>query len=440
MIFGLCLGVLVYPPAAPGEDGPGGRLCLKRRLGLPCTNVGCGCRCDESASAKRAGGDVDARLDREVERYTGRGRGEATGAEGVAASFGAGYEATGVQPYMIGDFFGGGATVLFQESGPTGTPLSATLPLAAGDRRLKVTENNSPLPADRVFMNYQHFANALDAGNTNTRGLDRYVFGIEKAFGDGHWSVELRLPFAAGLDSTQMTNTPLLTEGAEFGNLAFIFKGLLWRSQTWSAGAGLALTLPTAGDVRISGPSSLVVENEAVHLLPFVGLQYTPNERFWMLTFVHADFDANGNPVTFTGAEYGYPYTPGIARGVLQDQNLLHLDASWGYWLYRDPAGDRLLSGLAPMLELHYSTTMQPGDFVMSNRLDGTRDAAGAFTTLPNGQGFAGRRQDTLNLTGALRFQIGRRSTLTVAGVAPLLTGDDKPFDAEFITQYIWRF
>jgi hypothetical protein len=33
--------------------------------------------------------------------------------------------------------------------------------LAGGDRRFKISENNSPFPQDRIFFNYHHFHNAV---------------------------------------------------------------------------------------------------------------------------------------------------------------------------------------------------------------------------------------------------------------------------------------
>jgi hypothetical protein len=84
-----------------------------------------------------------------------------------------------------------------------------------------------------------------------------------------------------------------------------------------------------------------------------------------------------------------------------------------GRWIYRDVGGR--LSGIAPQLELHYTTTMQDPDIVagISN-----------FNV----------RVDTLTLTGGLNFEFFNASTLTIACAAPLrgaVDPSEKQFDAE---------
>ena len=37
--------------------------------------------------------------------------------------------------------------------------------------------------------------------------------------------------------------------------------------------------------------------NQSVHLLPFVGGIWTPNDRLFCLGFIQFDIDANGDPV-----------------------------------------------------------------------------------------------------------------------------------------------
>ncbi len=45
----------------------------------------------------------------------------------------------------------------------------------------------------------------------------------------------------------------------------------------------------------------------------------------------------------------------------MQDQSLLFLDMSVGYWVYRAQNAP-FLKGVAPMVELHYTTTLQSPD------------------------------------------------------------------------------
>jgi hypothetical protein len=363
------------------------------------------------------------------------------GIEGVGASFGATARTADVSPNMIGDFFGGGQQMFLPS---LGSDFLAVLPVGGGDRRMKLSENNSPFPTDRVFMNFNHFQNAVRDVNGREFSLQRYTFGAEKTFFEGRSSAELRLPFAYGLDASQEVGNPGRNSATELGNLALIYKQTLLRNEQWAIAAGLALTFPTADQAVITGGDNMVrVANESYHLLPYLGVYYNPSERFWTLLFVQADFDTQGNRVTFSGPAFDEQmFPPDVPRGgVLQDQSVLFLDIAWGYWLYRDACPGRWISGIAPIVELHYSTAMQDGDIVFSPR----GDAVGSFTTYQSEGAFAGppsgsRRLNTLNLTGALRFELASRSLLTLAAVAPLRTGDDKPFDAEVNVQYVWMY
>lgn len=313
-------------------------------------------------------------------------------------------------PSMIGDFFGGGYQLsLF------GQPNVAT---AGGDRRVKYSENNSPFPQDRVFFNYHHFHNAVQDVRATDQDVNRFTFGIERTFGDGFYSWELRIPFAGGLDATQDTADPDPT-AVEFGNISLALKRLLYRNRCFAVATGLGIIFPTGDDFEvIDGSFNSVAfrfDNDAVHLQPFLGVFYQRHPRLFHQFFVQADFDANGNDVVGIGGE----------TGVLQDPALLFLDYSAGYWLYRNPCSGRYITGLAPMIELHYSTTMQDQDF-------GPAQLQGQFI-----QDF---RRDVLHLTAGLFFQLGNRSSLRVAGIAPLRDGSDRFFDSEFGVQFVRGF
>jgi len=329
----------------------------------------------------------------------------------AAPSFAASTAATApasATPNMIGDLFASG--FLFN---------NVSVPIAAGDRRFKLADANSPLPQDRVFFNYHHFRNALIDADAQDVDVNRYTFGIEKMFLDGMTSVEVRIPFASGLDATQSSSRN--DEGTEFGNISLTFKLLLAETQNLSISAGLGLTLPTATDVEFHdsfGSPIATLDNEAYYLQPFLGI-IQRRDRFFSIYFFQADFDANGNTI-LTGS--------GLSQeNVIQDQSLLFMDAAWGYWLYRDPC--TRITGIAPVIELHYTTTMQNADNV-------------------SGSGFVNpdNRIDLLNLVAGVHFEINGNSTLTVMGGAPLRTqeadldarptGGSPTFDGEFGIRY----
>jgi hypothetical protein len=83
--------------------------------------------------------------------------------------------------------------------------------------------------------------------------------------------------------------------------------------------------------------SRLDMDNEAFYLQPFLGVRYTPTDRLWLDFFSQADFSTNGNSVALTVPNF-VTGPPLVERAVLNDQHLLFLDASLGYWLYQNPA------------------------------------------------------------------------------------------------------
>ncbi|MGE0759056.1 MAG: hypothetical protein AB7O38_18705, partial [Pirellulaceae bacterium] len=276
------------------------------------------------------------------------------------------------------------------------------IPVAAGDRRFKVSDNVSPFPRDRIYFAYNQFFNAVYTVQGRELDVRRYTFGIEKTFWDGMASLEFRAPFAYGLAANQTSDGNDANDSdTQFGNITIAPKVALLATDRYMLSAGVGFNIPTAQDASID---TLVIENDALHFMPFLGLLVTPNENLYFMSYVQADFDGNGYSIIDSGTYIGQ----------LQEQSLLHLDMAIGRWIYRND-GARL-SGVAPQLEIHYTTTMQDPDAV-------------------NGLFNPAVRMDTLALTAGLNFQFFNVSTLTLAGVAPLRgnqSAAEHPYDAEF--------
>ena len=354
----------------------------------------------------------------------------ALGEELLAADYGVGFGFESASPGMIGDFFGGSykmSVVRAGQRGPTGIPNGpppprefTNVPTGGGDRRFKIAENYSPFPVDRVFFNYNHFHNALQTAYYRQANLNRMTMGVEKTFLDRWWSFELRMPFSSGLNSDQtaaFNPTTANNVTGEIGNLGFVLKRLLSRSDTLATSAGLGMIFPTGPEARIydtSGTHVVTIENQAFYLQPFVGAWWTPNDRLFAQFAVQADYDTRGNDIDYAGDRLG-------AVATIQDQALLFLDASFGYWLFHDPSGDAVVTGLAPMVEIHHNSTIEDTDFI--------QNGPDVYTNPDN-------RLDVLNLTGALRLELAGMSYLTIFGVAPLRQDEEKLFDAEFGAQY----
>src|SRR5271157_5043373 len=105
-------------------------------------------------------------------------------------------------PQMIGDL--GPGLSIPQPFPPTPPPpppsprrASALVPSVRG---LKISENQSPRPQDRVFFTFDYFRNVNGALNLKLGApvsdilVYRYIFGFEKTFDNGNASIGVRLP------------------------------------------------------------------------------------------------------------------------------------------------------------------------------------------------------------------------------------------------------
>lgn len=324
---------------------------------------------------------------------------------------------------MYGDFFGVGGRIKACISGYgkgeqiVSRCVTMDIPPAGGSARMKIAENNKALPMDRVYVIYNHFADALEAAASPTRvfPVDRYVVGAEKTFLDGRWSAEVRMPFASNL---RFTVADFDVGNQDVGNLAVSLKRVLFQSDTSVVAAGLVIDTPTGSDVtgRISS-RRFALSNDSLHLLPYVGFLRAPDDVLFYQGFLQVDVATNGNRVELAGADLGR----------LTDQNLLFLDLSLGRWLCRSPSAPRA-KGLAAIVEVHYTTTLQDTDVV--------NGAAGqAVLELSNPL----NRIDVVNLTAGLHAEIGM-TTVRVAGVFPLRDAEDRLFDSELQVSVNRRF
>jgi hypothetical protein len=336
--------------------------------------------------------------------------GSAANPSGLSSLASSSYYGLGSTPNMIGDTLGFQYFIRIETPDGKGGAVS----LATGDQSEKISDDTSPIPTDRVFFDYNFFSNALLTANGTDIGLNRYTFGLEKTFFDGQCSVEVKAPLDGGLNSIQSpNNTTDANEGTIFGTLAITPKMLLYQDQQRALAAGMAIGLPTSPDFVVQ--NQVRVRDEAVHLAPFVGLLLAPDDAWFSITYLQLDFAADGDTVIQSGDNLGKLHYP----------TLMYVDTSLGYWLFHSGSYDAQrgwITGVAPMIELHYTTTLQ--------------NAEGIGPVFP-----LSLRADSLNMTGGLYFQIGPLSSLLVGGIAPLRTDSgDKEFDAEVVVEFNRRF
>jgi hypothetical protein len=287
--------------------------------------------------------------------------------------------------------------------------------------RQKTGENTSPIPRDRVFMSYSYFDNTrLFPGGVN---VNRFSPGFEKTFLDGNASLEARFPFATTLDSDLVADGFTDTGNLEFGNIYLALKGLLFQGERSALSAGLAMTLPTGDDTQVSMSNGLPlvrVNNESVHLMPFLGAIFAPNDRVFAQGFLQFDFDANGNSVDLN--LFGNRLTK---AGVANDATYMYVDVGVGYWLYRNQNSGSWLTGIAPTVELHYNRSLQDADVIQRS-----------FYQVGS---FQGDVQNLNALVGGTAM-LGQNTTLTAAYVTGWGNRADQFFDGEARIALNWYF
>jgi hypothetical protein len=191
-------------------------------------------------------------------------------------------------------------------------------------------------------------------------------------------------------------------------------KFLLLETSQGAFSAGLAMTVPIADDVYVRTTSRkplVTIENESVHLMPYVGWLWRHGERFFCHGFAQVDVDANGNPVAVNATGLGLAQV-----GRVQDTTYLQADWGLGYLhpVRRGRWGS--LVRVVPTLELHYTRSLQETDFVETAdfRIGQARD-----------------KFQLLNGVVGSTFDFQRNSSLTVGYVTPLGNGSDQLFDGE---------
>jgi len=340
-------------------------------------------------------------------------------------------------PMMWGDFFDGTPyplTITNPEQYPPewgvgssggGGGRGPKIPRAGGlaTRRVKLSENSSPLPTNRWILNHNYFNDVDSIGDIN-----RYTFGFEKTFDEGLKSIEARFSFANTLSSTQFFDGPanLVTKdfADEPGNLVLTYKSVIRGLKDGIVTAGLGIALPTANDQLLfsanpTNPALLLkIHNDAVHLMPFIAFLRQPSEKMIVQGFAQADFSSIGNPVLVRTTPAPSPLTDAAK---IRDVPLLFLDLGLAYKWIENREG--LVNAVTPLLELHYSMGM--------GRQDRLRFPHG--TPLDNTFTFGGpNRISVLNLTAGASLEIGDSIVVRPAVSVPLSNGAGASYDYEF--------
>ena len=288
-----------------------------------------------------------------------------------------------------------------------------------------------------------------------------------------------------------ITATPNQTLGfdeVEFQDIQFILKGILYQSvdRRLTVSSGLGVTAPTGPDLNVrvvdfsnddqnvnttndlrfavfgSGPGqtqaltqgffplavdqrtrTFRIENETWGLSPFMAVTSVPTDRWYFNGFWQVDVPLNSSSWQYTERDVDLQgFNPFLApepveqfsarqSGEIDDQVLMHLDIGGGYWHYRDPCA-KYLTGLASLLELHYTTTLNDADVVTVNSTPIRGSSLDSLEAKPR-IGNIGNRVDILDLSVGAHALIGSNMLLTTGYNMPLRDDEfDRTFDGEF--------
>lgn len=349
----------------------------------------------------------------------------------LVASLGAGQGALTAQnsvPAFLGDFFGGGSSTIMGDLN-SDTPLAGVtipIPLSNSVGIMKLAENTSPIPRDRVFFSYNYFSNVnLVPGGT---GVSRFTPGFEKTFLEGRTSVEFRVPMATTLGSNSTVdfnqgNVLYDSNRYQLGNLTTFFKALLLQDEQFAVSTGLGVSAPTASALRVNdnyGNQLALVNNQSWHLLPFVGGVYTPTDRLYVQGLMQLDIAANGSSV------YVSNYSGDLAKiGTRNDPAYLFTSVGSGYWFYEAADDSSLLTRAAIFSELHFN-----------NSLEATDPVVGFGTAVGSQQ----HRIQTINAVIGTNLILDQNKSLLLGYVTPLGGGVDQSFSGEFRLLFNWYF
>jgi hypothetical protein len=328
-------------------------------------------------------------------------------------------------PRMFGHYFGAVGQLRQRSFGENGVigEMVTDIPMGGGAGPLQITDNATPLPQSRSFFNYNHFENALRTragGREIASGVDQYTIGTEQPFLDGICSWQLQLPITGGFS---VPGDPGVSTG-QIGNLGFITKTAIWRSDYSILSGGFGLDLPTGSSVRGEGPSGgYEIRNSSTGVLPFLGIMVLPTDATFFQTFISASVPASGNQVFVT------PFAGAPARnvGVFTPQTRLHLDLAAGTWFYQNPGGGGV-TGMAFVGEVHYVAATQSGDVVNFSSFNQTATSNYQLGNLSN-------QQTVTNFTLGIHTTWNDRFQFRIGGAFPLAERPNRGFDGEVIAQ-----
>jgi len=259
--------------------------------------------------------------------------------------------------------------------------------------RLKIAENQSPKPQDRVFYSFNYYANVNQHVNLKfdlpISGVKvyRHILGFEKTFLDGNGSFGVRFPIdTVTANPNFASSSPVRTDtSTAAGDLSFFGKFIVAENPDNGSLISVGLAVGTPNGPSRFGGAEYLASLHSTTIQPFVGYIWN-RDRFYIHGFTAIDTAASDRLAT-----------------------LVYNDIGLGYFLFQSDEPDDWLTAVVPTFEVHINSPLTHGDW------NNTNDPG----AIPN----------IVNLTYGINFGFNRGSILTFALATPV-TGP-RPFDFE---------
>ncbi|MDR0337079.1 MAG: hypothetical protein LBI18_08315 [Planctomycetaceae bacterium] len=217
--------------------------------------------------------------------------------------------------------------------------------------RLNLAEHFNAELKNRIWFDYRRLNNATSFNATDfraSRTVDQFMIGLETCLNRCS-SVEVRIPFFHQFASKQfgIPQNQFAGSATELGNLSLSFKYLLARSNELTISGGLGVVFPTAEDWRLS---HAMLKNKAYYLVPYLGLQWHPNEDVFGHFLVQTDISVSGNELRLSGDTL-----------TINESTMVRLGWQLGRWFYRNELGTHSCR-LGGLLELDWTIATDHAD------------------------------------------------------------------------------
>ena len=266
--------------------------------------------------------------------------------------------------------------------------------------RLNVAEHFNLEAKNRIWLDYRHLSNGIewDPGSGRSGAVDCFTVGVEKKISAAS-SVEFRLPVYNQLSSRQ----PGGGDDAELGNISLAYKYMIFRSQDYTFGGGMAVVCPTAENWRYSTSGlTATYKNGAINLVPYLGVLWHPGSSTFGQLLVQADIPVSKNTLQFDGQSFD-----------VREQSLVRIGLQLGRWFYRNEKG-RQSCRLGGFVEFNYAAALD-------------NSVAQSYTDVLLGS--AKNKPQMMTLGAGIPVQFGKLSIVN-AIIAPI--GNDRSFSVAY--------